>query len=127
MNCSALGAASLLGGADDGEHAGAGGGGISGWLPVYDTLEGIRGEVRVSLRLGFYGERAGAGAAGGLSFFAADRLDPALFPYQCLLGFTEELVVEDDPEYVSGARLAETFAAVRARNEARQLLLRRAK
>jgi hypothetical protein len=147
---------------------------VSGWFPIYDTLEGIRGELLVSLKLRFYGDLASAPTlklsaddhdtgddkdtnavtrsdssiattaslmhevainrqaqaqpGTSVSFFSADRLDAGIFPVQIIVGFVEELVVEDDPEYAlsySLSSVADTYRTARKTNEARQMLLHR--
>ena len=115
---------------------------LGGWFPIYDTLEGVRGELHVSVRLRFFGDGGGAaatagdggpttnapaalggggggGGSGGVAFFSLSRVDAVLFPTQCLLAFVEELIVEEDPEYAA----IDSFRTARKSNEHRQLLL----
>ena len=63
---------------------------IQGWFPIVDSLEGVRGEIWVSLRLDVVGSN---NAPSYVRTFAASRLPRGLYPYQFMLGMVEELVV----------------------------------
>ena len=63
---------------------------IQGWFPISDSLEGIRGEIWISIKLDFVG---GSDALSVVRMFAASRLPRSLYPYQFMLGLVEELVV----------------------------------
>lgn len=44
-----------------------------------------------------------SGEPGSVVFFSVDGLEPRIYPYQAYCGFVEELLVEDDPEYIRDA------------------------
>eukprot|EP01038_Epipyxis_sp_PR26KG_P009930 gene9930-13358_t len=72
---------------------------IHGWLPLFDTLRGVRGALLVSVKLQFIGnENAFRDSSAGVQFFSASTLSTKCFYVQEILGFVEDLVVEDDPE-----------------------------
>lgn len=57
-----------------------------------DSLDGIRGEIWLSVRLEFVGSSSSA-AASEVRMFTASRLPRSLYPFQFILGLVEELVV----------------------------------
>ena len=65
---------------------------ISGWFPITDSLSGLRGEIKLTIRLKVVGTSP-AEAAHLVSLHAVPRLSQSLYPYQFVLGFVEELVV----------------------------------
>ncbi|OXU23143.1 hypothetical protein TSAR_015077 [Trichomalopsis sarcophagae] len=91
---------------------------MTGWLPVYDTMHGIRGEVniivKVELFLDFNKFRQ---SSCGVTFFYSPIV-PHGYHAQVIHGFVEELVVSDDPEY----KWIDKIRTPRASNEARQTL-----
>ncbi len=117
---------------------------ISGWFPIYDTLHGIRGQLRLSIRLQFFGDvnpfkdsaagmyrercfcphfisshhfvvRVWCGVK-GIPCYQVSSLEG----YQIvdILGFVDELVLEFDPEY----SYLDSFRSSRTSNETRQKL-----
>lgn len=115
---------------------------MSGWIPVYDTMHGIRGEVHVIVKVELFSDfnRFRQSSCGVLFFcckyikklkalmfqveqfiisihFAAPAI-PQGFYAQIIHGFVEELVVNDDPEY----QWIDKIRTPRASNEARQTL-----
>jgi Ca2+-dependent lipid-binding protein len=43
---------------------------ISGWFPIYDTFHGVRGQLRISLKLQFFGDvNPFKDSSAGLQFF----------------------------------------------------------
>ncbi|XP_058806440.1 C2 domain-containing protein 5 isoform X2 [Phymastichus coffea] len=91
---------------------------MTGWLPVYDTMHGIRGEVniivKVELFLDFNKFRQ---SSCGVTFFYSPIV-PHGYHAQVIHGFVEELVIGDDPEY----KWIDKIRTPRASNEARQTL-----
>lgn len=93
---------------------------ISGWFPIYDTMRGVRGELRLSVSVLFFGKATGIGA---------DSTDAVLFSFGSvalpnmvitqILGFVEELLVDDDPEY----DWKDQFRSSRSSNQSRQYVL----
>ena len=63
---------------------------VEGWFPIYDTLEGMRGELLISVRLNYFGADT---LGGDIRLFAVPRLSASVYPYQFMRGFVEELVV----------------------------------
>jgi len=93
---------------------------LEGWFPIYDTLNGIRGELKVVVKATFYGdENPFKESSAGVRFFAASVLEPATLAIRKVFGFVEELVVETDPEY----EWSDNFRTARKSNESRQGLL----
>jgi hypothetical protein len=118
---------------------------IAGWFPVYDTLRGNRGEVRLSVRLklirdlnkfresscdvrffaGLVSAAAAAAACDDAGIFSNNKLLtqmnrqglPVGYSVTALHGFVEELFVRDDPEF----QWIDKIRAPRASNEARQV------
>jgi len=98
--------------------------GLAGWYPIYDTLEGIRGEVYVTVKASIVtDENPFSEASASVRFFSASYLDPGTLAVECVFGFVEELVVESDPEHETV--WADKFRTARASNEARLLVLYR--
>jgi len=113
---------------------------ISGWFPIYDTLRGIRGRLKVQLTIAYFGnENQFQNSSAGVRFLSSlfqDSPPISLLEYSfnktvddpspCfkiaqVLTFVEELIVEDDPEY----SWADSFKSSRLSNEQRQILLYR--
>ncbi|EDX14214.1 GD21093 [Drosophila simulans] len=80
---------------------------LSGWIPVFDTMHGIRGEINVIVKV---------------DLFSDVNKFPQCVPFgyraQVIHGFVEELVVNDDPEY----QWIDKIRTPRASNEARQVV-----
>ncbi|XP_051159137.1 C2 domain-containing protein 5 [Leptopilina boulardi] len=95
-----------------------GGSVMTGWVPVFDTMHGIRGEVniivKVELFLDFNKFRQ---SSCGVQFFYSPNI-PFGYHAQVVHGFVEELIVSDDPEY----KWIDKIRTPRASNEARQTL-----
>ncbi|XP_033213483.1 uncharacterized protein LOC117170664 [Belonocnema kinseyi] len=91
---------------------------MTGWVPVFDTMHGIRGEVniivKVELFLDFNKFRQ---SSCGVQFFYSPNV-PHGYHAQVVHGFVEELIVSDDPEY----KWIDKIRTPRASNEARQTL-----
>ncbi|XP_063241402.1 C2 domain-containing protein 5 isoform X3 [Bacillus rossius redtenbacheri] len=91
---------------------------MSGWIPVYDTMHGIRGEVNVIVKVEFFSDfNKFRQSSCGVQFFCS-RMIPQCYHAQVIHGFVEELVVNDDPEY----QWIDKIRTPRASNEARQTL-----
>lgn len=73
--------------------------GLSGWFPVFDTLEGIRGELFATVKVeNVADENPYSEASGAVEFFSSSWLDPQTVAVERVMGFVEELVVDSDPE-----------------------------
>lgn len=98
--------------------AGVGGCVMSGWLPVFDTMHGIRGEVNLIVKVELFSDlNKFRQSSCGVQFFCCPEI-PEGYKAQFIPGFVEELVVNDDPEY----KWIDKIRTPRASNEARQLL-----
>lgn len=111
---------------------------MSGWIPVYDTMHGIRGEVNVTVKVELFTDsnRFRQSSCGVRFFCCTYRLRfvkntiselkwiltakavPHGYYVHAIYGFVEELVVDDDPEY----QWIDKIRTPRASNEARQTL-----
>ncbi|PAA89203.1 hypothetical protein BOX15_Mlig027057g1, partial [Macrostomum lignano] len=95
--------------------------GMSGWFPLYDTMHGIRGDIQISVNLDLFSDTNRYRESSlGVKFFYHPGVPVGQTLLQ-LLGFVEELVVNDDPEY----QWIEKLRTSRASNEARQRLFSR--
>ncbi|XP_071964071.1 C2 domain-containing protein 5-like isoform X2 [Antedon mediterranea] len=91
---------------------------ISGWFPIYDTMHGVRGEMKVVVSVELFPDlNKFRQSSCGVQFFSTSQV-PARHTMSAVLGFVEELVVNDDPEY----QWIDKIRTPRASNEARQLL-----
>ncbi|XP_078345819.1 C2 domain-containing protein 5-like isoform X2 [Oculina patagonica] len=93
-------------------------GSIDGWFPIYDTMHGIRGDVKVIVKVDFFVDsNKFRQSSCGVQFFYTCSVP---FGHKALVihGFVEELVVNDDPEY----QWIDKIRTPRSSNEARQRL-----
>ncbi|XP_014282647.1 C2 domain-containing protein 5 isoform X3 [Halyomorpha halys] len=91
---------------------------ISGWLPVYDTMHGIRGEVNIVVKLDLFEDfNRFRQSSCGIQFFSSSMI-PEGYELKAIHGFVEELVFADDPEY----QWIDKIRTPRSTNEARQTL-----
>ncbi|XP_014469690.1 PREDICTED: C2 domain-containing protein 5 isoform X2 [Dinoponera quadriceps] len=98
--------------------AGSQGSVMTGWIPVYDTMHGIRGEVNIIIKVELFSDfNKFRQSSCGVLFFYSPNI-PYGYHAQMIHGFVEELVVSDDPEY----QWIDKIRTPRASNEARQTL-----
>ena len=72
---------------------------IKGWFPLYSTAAGVRGSIYVVIKLSFIGnENKDSASSAGVQFFSSSSLASNQFVIQEIIGFVEDLLVEDDPE-----------------------------
>ncbi|KAI1280428.1 C2 domain-containing protein 5 [Halotydeus destructor] len=91
---------------------------MTGWFPIYDTMHGIRGEVNCVVKIDLFSDtNRFRQSSCGVRFFYSPGV-PMGYSCQAILGFVEELVVNDDPEY----QWIDKIRTPRASNEARQTL-----
>ncbi|XP_053999142.1 C2 domain-containing protein 5 isoform X3 [Hylaeus anthracinus] len=91
---------------------------LTGWIPVYDTMHGIRGEVNIIVKVELFSDfNKFRQSSCGVQFFYSPNI-PHGYHTQSIHGFVEELVVSDDPEY----KWIDKIRTPRASNEARQTL-----
>uniref|UniRef100_A0A4W5MFN3 C2 domain-containing protein 5 n=1 Tax=Hucho hucho TaxID=62062 RepID=A0A4W5MFN3_9TELE len=92
---------------------------ISGWLPIYDTIHGIRGEINVVVKVDLFNDlNRFRQSSCGVKFFCTTSI-PRCYRAALVHGFVEELVVNEDPEY----QWIDRIRTPRASNEARQRLI----
>ena len=94
---------------------------IDGWFPLYDTLGGVRGELCLSIKLTFIGDKNPfRDSSAGVQLFPFSTLDPnSGYIIAHVFGFVEELVVADDPEF----EWSDNFNQARTSHETRQTLM----
>uniref|UniRef100_A0A1B0GF18 C2 domain-containing protein n=1 Tax=Glossina morsitans morsitans TaxID=37546 RepID=A0A1B0GF18_GLOMM len=91
---------------------------LSGWIPVFDTMHGIRGEVNIIVKVDLFSDvNKFRQSSCGIPFFHSLCV-PVGYRAQVIHGFVEELVVNDDPEY----QWIDKIRTPRASNEARQVV-----
>ncbi|XP_067642552.1 uncharacterized protein [Eurosta solidaginis] len=91
---------------------------LSGWIPVFDTMHGIRGEVNVIVKVDLFSDlNKFRQSSCGIPFFHSQCI-PFGYRAQVIHGFVEELVINDDPEY----QWIDKIRTPRASNEARQVV-----
>eukprot|EP01041_Mallomonas_annulata_P008408 gene8408-17329_t len=72
---------------------------IQGWLPIYDTMRGVHGSLKIIIKLQFIGDdNPFRESSAGVQFFSSSSLSGNIFLIQEVLGIVADLVVEDDPE-----------------------------
>ncbi|VDD82921.1 unnamed protein product [Mesocestoides corti] len=91
---------------------------LSGWFPLYDTMHGIRGEIKLAVRVDVLSDTYRQNFSSlGVKFFFSSVI-PSGYRVIRLIGFVHELIVNDDPEH----QWIEKIRTSRASNEARQCL-----
>ncbi|CAG4988460.1 unnamed protein product [Colias eurytheme] len=94
-----------------------GGAVMSGWIPVFDTMHGIRGELNVIVKVELFSDfNKYKTSSCGVQFFHCPMIPPG-YRVSAIHGFVEELIVNDDPEY----QWIDKIRTPRASNEARQV------
>ncbi|XP_023934542.1 C2 domain-containing protein 5 isoform X2 [Bicyclus anynana] len=94
-----------------------GGAVMSGWIPVFDTMHGIRGELNVIVKVELFSDfNKYKTSSCGVQFFHCPMIPPG-YRATAIHGFVEELIVNDDPEY----QWIDKIRTPRASNEARQV------
>ena len=72
---------------------------LSGWYPIFDTLEGIRGELYIVVKVqNVNDENPYSESSATVEFFSSSWLDPEVIAVERVMGFVEELVVDTDPQ-----------------------------
>lgn len=89
---------------------------MSGWVPVFDTMHGMRGELNIIVKVELFSDyNKYKTSSCGVQFFHCSIIPPG-YKVITIHGFVEELVVNDDPEY----QWIDKIRTPRASNEARQ-------
>jgi len=69
---------------------------IQGMFPIYDTLRGLRGSLELKVRLQFIGnDNPFRDSSAGVQFFSSSSLSPRTFIIEDIIGFVEDLVVDE--------------------------------
>jgi hypothetical protein len=90
---------------------------LSGWLPIFDTMHGVRGEVQVQVKVELFSDlNKFRTSSCGVLFFCSDVVPEGYSLKK--MAFVEKLVINDDPEY----QWIDKIRTPRASNEARQTL-----
>lgn len=72
--------------------------GMSGWIPIYDTMLGIRGEINFIVKVELFSDaNKFRQSSCGVHFFHSNELPHGY--HAVIRGFVEELVLDDDPEH----------------------------
>nr|XP_047130969.1 C2 domain-containing protein 5 isoform X3 [Hydra vulgaris] len=89
--------------------------GLHGLFPIYDTLHGIRGYIRLKVRIQLFSDaNKYRQTSCGIQFFSAHSV-PSGYIIASIQGFVDELIVNNDPEY----QWIDKIRTPRASNEAR--------
>ncbi|KAJ2723719.1 hypothetical protein GGI07_002428 [Coemansia sp. Benny D115] len=93
---------------------------LGGWFPIYDTMWGMRGELKCQVILQYFGDvNPFNNSSAGIQVFSAPSPSlPASIPIRSV-GFISSIVTHIDPEY----HWADSFRTPRASNEARVRVL----
>ncbi|KAL7046610.1 hypothetical protein ACKWTF_002655 [Chironomus riparius] len=89
--------------------------GLNGWYPIYDTIQGIRGEINFIVKVELFSDaNKFRQSSCGVQFFHSNSIP---FGYHAVIrGFVEEMIVDDDPEHDWIDKIRRASAS----NEARQ-------
>ena len=90
--------------------------GMYGWIPIYDTMNGIRGEINFIVKVELFSDsNKFRQSSCGVQFFNSNSIP---FGYHAIIrGFVEEMVLDDDPEHDWIDKIRRASAS----NEARQI------
>ena len=94
---------------------------LKGFFPIFDPLEGVRGELEVSIKVNFIGDtNPFRDSSAGVQLFPFSSFDPhSGYSIRHIFGFCEELVVAADPEF----DLTGVFRIERTSHEKRQIMM----
>ncbi|KAJ2000713.1 hypothetical protein GGI04_004043, partial [Coemansia thaxteri] len=93
---------------------------LGGWFPIYDTMCGIRGELKCQIILQYFGDvNPFNSSSAGIQVFSTPSPYLPLSPPVSTLGFISSIVTHIDPEY----HWTDSFRTPRASNEARVRVL----
>ncbi|OQV19217.1 C2 domain-containing protein 5 [Hypsibius exemplaris] len=94
----------------------------AGWLPIYDTLLGIRGQLKIEVRLvPFCVDMRTLWHLSNSILFFSSALFPSGFRVKRIIGLVDHTLVADDPEH----QWMDKIRTPRSTNEARQFLFMR--
>ncbi|KAJ2747595.1 hypothetical protein GGI20_000420 [Coemansia sp. BCRC 34301] len=93
---------------------------LGGWFPIYDTMCGIRGELKCQIILQYFGNvNPFSSSSAGIQVFSTPSPHLSLSAPVHTLGFISSVVTHIDPEY----HWTDSFRTPRASNEARVRVL----
>lgn len=73
---------------------------ISGWFPIFDTLQGIRGEINISVKIQLFDMNPFKDSSVGIQFFSIDSLSTSSsYKLESVLGFVSALDNVDGKSY----------------------------
>jgi hypothetical protein len=91
---------------------------INGWFPIFDTMHGVRGEIKIQAKLEILNDfNEYKKSSCGVQFFSSSKV-PEGYVLENYCGFVEELIINDDPEY----QWIDKIRTPRTSNETRQKL-----
>lgn len=72
--------------------------GMHGWIPIFDTMNGIRGEINFVVKVELFSDsNKFRQSSCGIQFFHSNSIPHG--HHAIIRGFVEELVLDDDPEH----------------------------
>ncbi|PVU87130.1 hypothetical protein BB559_006206 [Furculomyces boomerangus] len=93
---------------------------IGGWFPIYDSQNGIRGELQCQIKIEFFGDvNPFRESSAGISIFSMEQIPASNNPKIQICDFVSTIITKSDPEY----HWSDSFRTQRASNESRQRLM----
>ncbi|PWA02215.1 hypothetical protein BB558_001642 [Smittium angustum] len=93
---------------------------IGGWFPIYDSQNGIRGELQCQIKIEFFGDvNPFRESSAGISIFSMEQIPASNNPKIQICDFVSAIITKSDPEY----HWSDSFRTQRASNESRQRLM----
>ena len=89
---------------------------LYGWMPLYDTIHGIRGSIKASVKVEAFTDSIAKDTSASVTVYGVSHVSGYTITH--IHGFVEELITSSDPEY----HWVDSFRASRVSNEQRQLL-----
>lgn len=90
--------------------------GMFGWIPIYDTMNGVRGEINFIVKVELFSDsNKFRQSSCGVQFFHSNSIPHGY--HAIIRGFVEELVLDDDPEHDWIDKIRRAASS----NEARQI------
>lgn len=90
--------------------------GMNGWVPIYDTMNGIRGEINFIVKVELFSDaNKFRQSSCGVQFFHSNSIPHGY--HAIIRGFVEELILDDDPEQ----QWIDKIRRAASSNEARQI------
>ena len=91
---------------------------LNGWFPIYDTMHGIRGEIKLQAKVEIFNDfNEYRKSSCEVQFFCSSKV-PEGYVLHNYCSFVQELLINDDPEY----QWMDKIRTPRTSNETRQKL-----